>query len=234
MKKTLLAFLILSATAQAGYDVATFADTGLISGVNQYNNDSGGFTSGSQSFNNTYTPAYGGYWNGFSASSTTDTTTPGYTNQYSSITGSGNGDAYLCGALPDRLRQPDRHRAVDRPDQHHLRLSLDAERGLVRKAFTTGSFFDVVITGYSGMNDTGMQTGSVTYFLANYTSPTSTPVNTWNTVSSRPWGRPSRSGSASNPPRPANSASTLQNTSRSTTWSPSCPAFPSRRAGCFA
>jgi hypothetical protein len=182
MKKTLLAFLILSSTARAGYDVATFADTGLISGVNQYNNNSGGFTSGGQYFNNTYNSAFGGYWNGFSVSSTTDTTTPGYTNQYSAITGSGNGSAYYAVLYPTAyVNLTGIVQSIDLTNTTYAYLSM-LNGDSFESAFTKGSFFDVVITGYSGLNNTGTQTGSVTYFLADYTSDTSTPVNTWNTV----------------------------------------------------
>ncbi len=66
MRWFILTLTLFATQTARGYDVATFADTGLISGVNQYNNSSGGFTSGGQFFNNTYYSAYGGYWNGFS------------------------------------------------------------------------------------------------------------------------------------------------------------------------
>ena len=48
----------------------------------------GGFTSGGAHFNNVNP---GGFWGGFSFSQTTDTTTPGFGNQYSAVTGSGAG-----------------------------------------------------------------------------------------------------------------------------------------------
>ncbi len=49
---------------------------------------SGGFTSGNAFFKNTYDTAYKS-WSGFAVSNKTDKTTPGYLNQYSSITGGG-------------------------------------------------------------------------------------------------------------------------------------------------
>jgi len=47
---------------------------------------SGGFTSGDVWFTNQYTSSS---WSGWAYSNTTDTTTPGYTNQFSAITGGG-------------------------------------------------------------------------------------------------------------------------------------------------
>jgi autotransporter-associated beta strand protein len=72
--------------------VATFENLGLA--PNSYWNGAslgGGtsaFTSGGASFVNNYSSDYGA-WEGWSYSSMTDTTTPGFTNQYSAITGTG-------------------------------------------------------------------------------------------------------------------------------------------------
>lgn len=183
MKTITLAFLVfmITASAQAGYDVARFGDTGLINGVGQYNNSSGGFTSGGQSFNNTYDPTYGS-WNGFSVSSMTDTTTPGYTNQYSSITGGGNGDAYYAVLFPTAtVNLTGLVQSIDLTNTTYAYLSMLNGDSFAKK-FGVGDFFDVVITGYTGAGATGTSTGSVTFALANYTSASSTPVNTWNTV----------------------------------------------------
>jgi hypothetical protein len=183
MKLTLIAFLTLTATAQAGLNTATFADTGLISGVGQYSNSSEGFSSGGQSFNNSFTPtSYGGYWNGFSVSSMTDTTTAGYTNQYSAITGGGVNDAYYAVLYPKAyVNLSGLVQSIDLTNTTYAYLSMKNGDSFAKK-FTTGDFFDVVITGYSGQNATGATTGSVKFFLANYTSPTDNPVNTWNQV----------------------------------------------------
>jgi hypothetical protein len=180
---TVLLVLISVANTQGGYDVATFTDTGLINGLGQYNNSSGGFTSGGQYFNNTFHSAYGGYWNGFSVSSTTDTTTPGYTNQYSSITGGGaNGSIDYAVLYPSAyVNLTGIVQSIELTNTTYAYLSM-LNGDSFESAFTTGSFFNVVITGYTGLGATGTSTGSVTYSLANYTSPTSTPVNTWNTV----------------------------------------------------
>lgn len=52
--------------------------------------NAGRFTSHGTTFNNRYGMTYGN-WSGFAYSNTTDTTTPGYQNQFSAFTGSGRG-----------------------------------------------------------------------------------------------------------------------------------------------
>jgi hypothetical protein len=52
----------------------------------------GSFTSGGAVFTNRYDLTYGS-WSGFAYSNTTDTTTPGWTNQFSAYTGSGYNSA---------------------------------------------------------------------------------------------------------------------------------------------
>lgn len=112
----------------------------------------------------------------------TDNTTPGYTNQYSAITGSGNGVADYAILYPTaEVNLSGTVQSIDLTNTTYAFFSMKNGDQFAKK-FGVGDFFDVVITGYSGLNDTGTQTGSVTFFLANYTSTTSTPVNTWNTV----------------------------------------------------
>ena len=50
------------------------------------------------------------------------------------------------------------------------------------KKFSTGDFFELKIFGYSGLNGTGTQVGEVDFFLANYTSANSLPVDVWTLV----------------------------------------------------
>lgn len=96
MKKiyVLATALLLGANIQAQL-VFDFENVSLSS--ESYDNGSGGlanFTDGSITLFNDYNTS-GGYWSGFSISNTTDVTTPGYGNQYSSFTGSGrNSDNY--------------------------------------------------------------------------------------------------------------------------------------------
>ena len=74
--------LTLALTARAGS--ADFEDLGLA--TNSFA-DSTPFTSRGVQFNNNFTDFGGGFtgWEGFARSTKTDTTTPGFGNQYSSI-----------------------------------------------------------------------------------------------------------------------------------------------------
>ncbi|BBO86541.1 hypothetical protein DSCO28_71070 [Desulfosarcina ovata subsp. sediminis] len=90
--------LMLGTPAHAG--LSTFEDLTLASESYWNGDDDGsgygtysGFTSGDNYFANYEAAAYYS-WEGFAYSNTTDTTTAGYTNQYSAITGGGvNGSA---------------------------------------------------------------------------------------------------------------------------------------------
>jgi len=94
-------FILIAAliTATAAYaDVSTFEDLTL--GAESYWNSSdgsGGFTSGDAYFLNAYDSTYAS-WDGRAYSNTTDTTSPGWSNQYSAITG---GRAYGAASPPD-------------------------------------------------------------------------------------------------------------------------------------
>src|SRR5262245_52798884 len=86
----ILLALVLAAVPVRPYFVATFEN--LDPGANTYTSNgrpSGRFISDNQSFNNSYSPDFGGIWSGWAVSSTTNTTDPAFTNQYSAITGSG-------------------------------------------------------------------------------------------------------------------------------------------------
>ncbi len=94
---SILCFSIMLVAAQiTSAAVATFDDlvpptpyTGPMGGAYYNGSDgAGGFASGDYWFNNNYNSAWGS-WDGWAYSNTTDTTTAGYTNQYSAITGGG-------------------------------------------------------------------------------------------------------------------------------------------------
>jgi len=81
-------WLAAGGVAQASYTV-DFEDLGLAPGTYWDGSDgSGGFSSGPVAFENVYSASFS-YWYGFAASTTTDTTTPGFGNQFSAIPGSG-------------------------------------------------------------------------------------------------------------------------------------------------
>lgn len=95
MKKCVLVLSLLMALIGPVYaDVATFEDLNLAAG-SYWNGSggSGGFTSADAYFLNGYDSTWGS-WDGWAYSNMTDTTTAGYSNQFSAITGSGvNGSA---------------------------------------------------------------------------------------------------------------------------------------------
>ena len=92
-------------TAQAqSITPADFEDLSLGSeGYWNGSDGSGGFTSGELHFNNAYDLTWGS-WYDWSYSNTTDTTTPGYGNQYSAFAGGGQGGSENygvgCMAIP--------------------------------------------------------------------------------------------------------------------------------------
>ena len=92
MKKLFFSLILVAAliAAPAVYaDVSTFEDLTLASESYWNGLDlSGGFISGDAYFLNAYDSYYGS-WDGWAYSNTTDTTTPGNSNQYSAITGIG-------------------------------------------------------------------------------------------------------------------------------------------------
>ena len=186
MKRGMILALVLFAatSADAAFDTATFADTGAISGAGQFNSETGGFTSGGQFFNNTFSvdPTFGVFSTGFSVSSVTDNATPGFMNQYSAITGGGNGDPYYAVLTPDAyVNLSGTVQSIDLTNTTYAYFSMKNGDDF-EDAFTTGSFFKVVITGYSGFDDGGDPTGSVTVSLADYAGPKDNPLKAWKTV----------------------------------------------------
>lgn len=188
----------LPSLADAGW-IATFEDVGLP--ANSVNNDAGPggfFVSGGSSFNNSYSSAFGGIWNGWAMSNRTDTTTPGYTNQYSAIPGAGaNGSATYAVAFPFAD-----FGAVDpfHPDNAFVNLPAGTspvsialtnttfaylsmlEGDSYAHAFGPGDFFRLTITGYDSLNGTGAIVGAIDFYLANFLDSNSYIVNTWETV----------------------------------------------------
>lgn len=95
----MMSFILIFAFAGvAGAGIANFEDLSLAPESYWNGSDgSGGFQSGPAWFSNNYTDWGGGAysWDGWAYSNVTDTTTAGYTNQYSAITGGGfNSDNY--------------------------------------------------------------------------------------------------------------------------------------------
>lgn len=100
MKKMIwvVAGLLCLAMSPCNAEVVTFDDLAL-DPESYYNGSDGAglFVSAGVEFNNFYDDTYGPYWEGFAYSNTTDTTTPGFTNQYSVIAGLGAGASSIYG-----------------------------------------------------------------------------------------------------------------------------------------
>lgn len=97
MKKICTLFLLLFSYLAFGQTLVDFEEFNL--GVDSFLNGrdgSGGFHSGTLFLPNDYNPNFDS-WMGWSISSMTDTTTPGFTNGFSAITGSGyNGSTHYA------------------------------------------------------------------------------------------------------------------------------------------
>jgi hypothetical protein len=74
----------------ADAEIVTFDDLTLdLETFYNGSDDAGEFTTTGVMFNNFFDDTFGPYWEGFAYSNTTDTTTSGFVNQYSAITGMG-------------------------------------------------------------------------------------------------------------------------------------------------
>ncbi|RLC01856.1 MAG: DUF4465 domain-containing protein [Deltaproteobacteria bacterium] len=100
MKKMMwiLMGMMFLVTPPAGAEIVTFDDLSL-DPESFYNGSDGAgeFETTGVIFNNVYDDTFGPYWEGFSYSNTTDTTTPDFTNQYSVITGIGADNSGIYG-----------------------------------------------------------------------------------------------------------------------------------------
>jgi hypothetical protein len=188
--------LVMPVAASAETIVSTFEDLGLP--ANSFNNDapSSFFTSAGNSFNNTFSPDFGGIWSGWSISSTTDTTTPGFTNQYSAITGSGaDGSptyavAYTFGSSANpfnpsssfvNLVPGTNPVSIELTNTTYAYLSM-LNGDSFESAFGHGDFFLLTISGYNQQGGGGTKTGEVDFYLANFLGTNSYIVNTWTNV----------------------------------------------------
>ena len=139
----------------------------------------GGFTSAGAFFNNSYTDFGGGFyaWSGWSCSNMTDTTAPGYGNQYSAITGGGASGSpnygVAFGTDPEDVRidlppaaEPRSLQVTNTTYAYLAMLHGDA----FSKKFggpdgTDPDYFRLTITGWDG---TDHPVGTVVFYLADY------------------------------------------------------------------
>ena len=133
-------------------------------------------------FFNTYTPGFSS-WSGFSWSKVTDTTTPGFANQYASFAGGGSdgtggtisGANYVVSYgdqsffnLPDAAELT----SVDITNTTYAGVSMrDGDSFAKKFGGTSGNdedFFKITLTGYEDVNLNGASTGALDIFLADY------------------------------------------------------------------
>lgn len=163
-------------------DIANFDDLSL--GSNSYWNGSdgsGGFTSGPAVFNNNYNSTYQS-WDGWAYSNMSDTTTPGYANQYSAITGfaqsgSNYGIAYIGWTQPPSitLNSPSVVDGLYVTNTTYAYLAMKNGEGPATK-FDDADWFKLTITG---KDESGSTTDTVNFYLADGGHI----VNTWEYVS---------------------------------------------------
>ena len=197
MKSLNTLLFVFFASFLAAQTVADFENLNL--NVGSYNNDAGSshtFSSGNVELPNFYVddPSFP-YWSGWAVSATTDVTTPGFGNQYSSITGGGvNGsNTYaVCYIF----------------DSEILRLKGNAVGGVVEGFYLTNSTYaylsmlegDGFAKKFGGENGNDpdffkvtirkflngqLGADSVEFFLADYRFPNNSQdylVNTWTYV----------------------------------------------------
>jgi len=176
--------------------IADFSDLTL--SPDSYSNNSS-FSSNGAGFNNSYDSLFGS-WGGFSYSNKTDTTTPGYLNQYSAITGTSAagiaGGIYAVAyedsftpttprlTLPIGFAEPV---SIALTNTTYTYLAIRDGDGF-SNAFVEGDWFKVAISGYS---DANAPIGSLDFYLADYRSPTPSVryiVDSWTIVDLSAWG----------------------------------------------
>ncbi len=192
----LICALIVSPVAALGDYTTTFENTGLAPNSAVDNaGPSGNFTIDGNKFNNSYDPTYDS-WSGWAMSNKTDTTTPGYLNQYSSITGGGAGGSatYAVGFTYGPTADP------FHPSDTTIALAAGMTPKSIQITNTTFSYLselngdsyvspfktgDYQLLDIRGYNAQGQQVGVVDFYLADYRSADAAQryiVNTWQTV----------------------------------------------------
>jgi hypothetical protein len=174
MKHVMIAMMMLVATSAAMAAPATFEDVTL-SGSGKWNGGdlSGSVQSGGFTFLNSYNMDWSS-WEGFAVSNHVDTTTPGYGNQYSAITGGGvdgssnYGLAYSGWVQPATISvTPTVVDGMFMTNTTYAYLAMRDGEGAKQFGGTTGDdadWFKVTVFGQLA----GAPVGSVDFFLGDY------------------------------------------------------------------
>ena len=169
--------------AQAAYEVG-FEDLGL--GANSVDNGSSGsgsFESGPIDFENTYDSQWGS-WAGNAASTHTDAVTPGWSNQYSAITGGGEDGSSAYGLYYQSSSSP--YAGDPAVDLNIILPKSEVVNGLY-VTNTTYAYFsmlngdayakqfgaeDFYLLTVEGFDDAGNSAGTLDVYLADFLSAT--------------------------------------------------------------
>ncbi|AFZ27259.1 hypothetical protein Cylst_5225 [Cylindrospermum stagnale PCC 7417] len=192
-----LPFFCLTAVASpsaSSAQVVDFEDLTL-SSESFYNgaDGAGGFTSQGAFFNNNYNPTFQS-WSGWSYSNTTDTTTPGFLNQYSAYTGGGfNGSSnygvaftFAPGSAYIDLPTGFSAKSAQITNTTYAALSiLNGDQFAKKFGGASGNDPDFFLLKITGLDAANQQTGSVDFYLADYRFTDNSQdylVDTWNLV----------------------------------------------------
>jgi len=181
MKKMFLVVmgLLLLVISPAGAETANFDDLTL-NPESYYNgsDDAGGFETHAVAFNTYYDDTYGPYWEGFAYSNTTDTTTPGFTNQYSAITGTGaNGSSIygvgyvgFIGIVPTVTfaEEVDLDEVYITNTTYAYLAMRDGNSPAKQFGGASGDDPDWYVLTVTGKDASGTATGTVEFYLADY------------------------------------------------------------------
>ncbi len=162
-------------------EVVDFEDLSL--GASSYwngANSSGGFTSGSLTFNNVFTDWGGGYfsWEGWAYSNMNDLTTPGTVNQYSAYAPAGAAGNYAVAtagfAAPTTLKVPqgmylDSARIANTTYAYlGARDGNDGGAGFIPRAFESGDWSTMTIVGLDASGEPIVGMDPRTIYLGDY------------------------------------------------------------------
>ena len=177
------AVAVLNNVTSTAIAAVTFEDVGAnLADETSWNgsDESGGFLSGGVAFNNSYDTTYGS-WEGWAYSNTTDTTTAGYTNQYSAYVGAGAASsstyavayASAWGTTPT-IELPAYSdlgfESITITNTTYAALSM-LNGDSVAKQFggESGSDEDWFLLTITGVDADGASVGTVDFYLADYT-----------------------------------------------------------------
>ena len=180
--------LFVMASASANIDVSFMDVSPSLGSLQNYSgpgggvfyngsDNAGGFISGGVQFANSFTDFGGGFtsWNGWSYSTTTDITTPGFGNQYSANTGSGNGDSvygiYNDNGAPSMTLGAN----ASTPQSMFITNTTYATQSMLNgdsfaKQFggSSGNDQDFFLLTIRGFDSSSVEIGSVEFYLADY------------------------------------------------------------------